>query len=74
MTAPSKQKDWPKRIKMAAAPDDSSNKKARLEDKYTDKEKEGERRCAVNLKAMDTPLMGKGSSCIHEGEKVSVTT
>jgi hypothetical protein len=66
VTAPGKQKDQLTRTKMTAALDDSSNKKAQLEDKYTDEEKEGERR--FDLKAMDTPLRGKGSSHIHEGK------
>ncbi len=74
VTAPGKQKDWPTRTKTAAVPDDGSNKKARLEDKYRDEEKEGERKFAVNLKAMDTPLRGKGSSFIHKEKKVTATT
>ncbi len=52
-----------------------SIKKVRLEDKHLDEEKEGEIRFAVNLfKAMDTPVRGKGSSCIQEAKKVLETT
>ncbi len=42
VTAPGKQKDQPTRTKMAAAPDDDSNKKVRLEDKYTDERRREE--------------------------------
>ncbi len=73
MTALGKQRDWPTRTKTAAALDDGSNK-TRLEDMHLDEEKEGERRFAVNLEAMDIPLRGKGSSHIHEGKKVLETT
>ncbi len=74
MTAPAKEKDWPTRTKMAAALEDGSNKKTRLEDEHSDEEKEGERRFAVDLKAIDTLLWGKGSSCIQEAKKVLETT
>jgi hypothetical protein len=50
VTAPGKQKDWPTRTKTAAVLDDSSNKKARSEDEYTDEENKGERRFAVTLR------------------------
>jgi hypothetical protein len=69
VTALKKQKDLPTRTKTDAAPDDGYNKKAILEDKYTDEKKEEERMFAVNLEAMDTPLRGKGSSHITEKTK-----
>jgi hypothetical protein len=74
VTAPGKQKDWPTRIKTAAVLEDGSNKKARLEEEHSDEEKEGERRFAVNLEAMDTPLRRKGSSHIQEAKKALETT
>ncbi len=62
VTAPSRQKERPPRIKKVAEPVEGSNKKARLEDKYSEESKgRGTKGFEVNLKAMDTPLRGKGS-------------
>ncbi len=45
------------------------NKKARLEDKYSEESKEREKGFTVNLEAMDTPLRGKRSSRVTTAKK-----
>ncbi len=61
-TAPGKQIEQSTRTKKAVELEEGYNKKARLEDEYSEESKEREKGFTVNLEAMDTPLRGKRSS------------
>jgi hypothetical protein len=71
-TAPGKQKDQSTRTKKAAELEEGYNKKARLEDEYSEESKEREKGFAVNLEAMDTPLRGKRSSRVTTAKALKI--
>jgi hypothetical protein len=72
-TTPCKQKERSTRTKKAAELEEGYNKKARLEDEYSEESKEREKGFAVNLEAMDTPLRGKRSLRITTAKKALKT-
>jgi hypothetical protein len=69
VTVPDNKTGRPAQMKKPAKMSKGSNKKARLDDEHSDGSNVRGKGFQVNLKALDTPLRGKGSSKITSAKK-----